>query len=103
MNHKIDVVIEGEARGADTMGRLAAEDFGIPVLKFPANWGVYGKVAGPIRNRQMLSEGRPDLVLAFHNDIANSRGTKDMVKAAMKAGIETHVWTEQGEQIVKCK
>src|SRR5271169_1031890 len=48
-------VIEGEARGADTLGRLAAEGYGIEVLRFPANWGVFGKSAGPIRNRQMLT------------------------------------------------
>ena len=50
----IEVVIEGEAAGADTLGRLAAERLGIPVDKFPALWRTYGLKAGPIRNRQML-------------------------------------------------
>jgi hypothetical protein len=99
--HNVEVVIEGEAKGADTLGRVAAERFGIPVLKFPALWDKHGKAAGPIRNRQMLTEGKPTLVLAFHNDIANSKGTKDMVKAAMKAGIDTRVFTEKGEVNVR--
>ena len=96
-------IIEGEARGADTLGCYAAEAFGIPVLKFPADWGTFGKSAGPIRNRKMLTEGKPDVVLAFHNDIANSKGTKDMVKAAAKAGVEWHVYTQTGEANVRIR
>lgn len=103
----VDVVIEGEARGADRFGALAARMIGLPenrILKFPANWTKHGKAAGPIRNRQMLTEGKPDLVLAFHNDIANSKGTKDMVRCAMKAGIETRVFAEgKGEINVRLR
>lgn len=81
------VVIEGEASGADTWGRRAAESLGFEVLPFPANWDKYSKAAGPIRNRQMLDEGKPDLVLAFHDDIESSKGTKDCIKAAEQRGI----------------
>lgn len=87
----VEVVIEGEAKGADTMGRLAAERLGIEVLKFPADWKQHGRPAGPIRNRQMLKEGKPTLVLAFHDFIENSKGTKDMVEVARKAGIPAKV------------
>lgn len=90
----VECVIEGEARGADTLGRIAAERMGIKVLPFPANWEKYGRAAGPIRNQQMLDEGRPTVVLAFHNDIANSRGTIDMVRRARKAKIYTDVIME---------
>jgi len=90
----IECVIEGEARGADTMARIAAETLGIYVLKFPANWGKYGRAAGPIRNQQMLDEGKPTLVLAFHNDIEHSRGTKNMVEKALKANIHVEVINE---------
>lgn len=90
---KIEVVIEGEARGADTCGRIAAQELGIPVLKFPADWKKHGKAAGPIRNNQMLKEGEPDLVLAFHSNIEESKGTKHMVKIARKAGIEVIIVT----------
>lgn len=88
-----DVVIEGEARGADLMAREAAEQLGIPVLRFPAEWERYGKAAGPVRNRQMIVEGEPTEVIAFHADIMNSRGTRDMVVQARKAGIPTTVYT----------
>jgi len=86
---KPDVVIEGEARGADSMAREVAESLEIVVEKYPANWEKYGKSAGMVRNTQMLKEGKPDLVLAFHDDIENSKGTKNMVAQARKAGIET--------------
>jgi hypothetical protein len=35
----------------------------------------------------MLLDG-PDLVLAFHDDISKSKGTRNMVDQAMKAGVK---------------
>ena len=87
------VVIEGEAKGADSIARDVAGEQGFMVMPFPANWKLYGRAAGPIRNKQMLTEGKPDLVVAFHNDIDSSRGTANMVDQARKAGIETKVMT----------
>ena len=85
---KVELVIEGGARGADSIGRQAATKMGIPVMEFPANWTFYKKAAGPIRNGWMLRFGQPELVLAFHPDIRNSKGTKDMCRQASKAGVE---------------
>jgi hypothetical protein len=90
-NLKPAIVIEGEARGADSLARKAAETLGIPVLPFPADWDQYGRSAGPIRNRLMLSKGMPTLVLAFHDNLAKSKGTLDMVNAARKYGVEVRV------------
>ena len=92
--HGVDVVIEGEAKGADTLGRLAAERLGIPVLKFPADWRKFGLSAGYKRNAQMLAEGKPTVVLAFHNFIENSKGTKMMVDLARKAQVPAQIFTE---------
>lgn len=47
--------------------------------------------AGPIRNKQMLLEERPDKVVAFHNDLSKSRGTADMLRQAEKRGIAFEV------------
>lgn len=85
------VVIHGAARGADTMAGEWGMSHKLLVLEYPAQWHVYGKSAGPIRNRQMLEEGKPELVYAFHQNIAISKGTKDMVAQAQKAGIRTKV------------
>jgi hypothetical protein len=88
---KDTVVLEGEARGADTLGRDVAEELGLTVEKYPADWNQYGKAAGPIRNKEMLQHGAPDLVLAFHCNLSTSRGTKHMVGIAKKAGVPVQV------------
>lgn len=85
------VVIEGEARGADSLAREVAEEASIPVEKYPADWDKYKKAAGPIRNQEMLDKGKPDIVLAFHDDLENSKGTKHMVAIAKKAGFKVYL------------
>ncbi len=86
------VVIHGAARGADTLGGFVADKLGFKVLAFPAKWNIYGRGAGPIRNQQMIDEGRPELVLAFHENIDKSLGTKDMVNRSRKAGIKVEIF-----------
>ena len=85
-------IIHGGARGADKLGETAAERFSLRTTNFRAQWSRYGNSAGVIRNREMI-KAKPDLVLAFHNDIENSKGTKDMIKIAKEAGIEVRVIT----------
>jgi hypothetical protein len=91
VHDKILCVIEGECRGADLLGREAAESLQIPIMAFPANWKYIGRAAGPIRNGSMLNLGKPDRVLAFHDLIDTSRGTKNMLKLAQKANIRYFV------------
>ena len=88
---KVDIIIHGGARGADSIAGYVAKQLGFQVRVFPANWDLYGRAAGPIRNRQMLNE-KPDLVLAFHSDIERSKGTKNMVMIARKAGVRVEVF-----------
>lgn len=88
---RITQVIEGEAKGADTWGRVWGESRGIDVRKFHAQWKVYGKAAGPMRNREQLAEGEPNYVFAFHNNLMESRGTLDMVTISTKARVTTWV------------
>ena len=76
-------IIHGGARGADTFGRDWAKERKVPYTTFRADWGKLGRAAGPIRNQKMLSEGKPDLVVAF----PGGKGTADMVSRAKKAGI----------------
>jgi hypothetical protein len=83
-SRSVTLVISGCAHGADTLGIEWAEARGIEVARFPADWNVHGRAAGPIRNQQMLDEGRPNLVVAF----PGGRGTADMVRKAREAGIE---------------
>jgi hypothetical protein len=83
-------VIEGGARGADQMAGAIARRLGLPVVEVPANWGLHGRAAGPIRNRKMLDMS-PTLVIAFHPDLAKSKGTADTVREAGRRGIPAEV------------
>lgn len=85
------VVIAGGCRGADKIAEKIAKDLNLQVLIFPAEWDKFGRAAGPIRNRQMLVEGKPDMVIAFHPDISTSKGTKDMVDQALRSGIPCEI------------
>jgi hypothetical protein len=75
------VVIHGDCKGADRLADTAAKELGLPVFACEANWDVYGKSAGPIRNGWMAAMN-PDLVWAFHANIKESKGTKNMVQQA---------------------
>lgn len=86
---RIDCIIEGEARGADRLAREYAERHEIHVLAFPARWDLHKQAAGPIRNAQMLEEGRPDCVIAFWD--GESKGTKNMIDQARKAGVPVEI------------
>ncbi len=74
-------VIEGGAKGADTCARTTCETRHIEFHEFPANWARYSRGAGPIRNSQMLRE-EPELVIGFHDNIGQSKGTMDMLNKA---------------------
>lgn len=85
-------VIHGGAQGADALAHQVAVNDLLDVEEYPADWDTHGKAAGPIRNQQMLDEGKPDLVLAFvDKPLAESRGTADMVRRARAAGVPTYV------------
>jgi len=64
-----------------------AKGLGLVVAAYPAQWDKYGRAAGYIRNRQMLVEGKPDSVFAFHERISTSKGTKHMMEIAAAAGV----------------
>ncbi|MBR0741172.1 DUF2493 domain-containing protein [Bradyrhizobium liaoningense] len=82
--HGFTLVIHGRAKGADTCAHRWAGEHGVPVEMFPAHWRLHGNAAGPIRNKQMLDEGRPQLVVAF----PGGDGTRNMMKQAHERGVE---------------
>lgn len=69
--------------GADAFADSWGGANGVRMLVFPANWKAYGRAAGPVRNREMLARGKPDLVLAFKG----GDGTENMVAQAEAAGV----------------
>lgn len=80
----LDCIIEGGAAGADSLARQYAIYNEITYQEYPADWKMYGKVAGMYRNSQMLVKGNPDLVIAF----PGGKGTANMIQIAKEAGIE---------------
>lgn len=92
------ILVHGACRGADNACAAVAESLGFDVRPYPANWALFPRGAGPIRNRQMLKSehlpGEPiDFCAAFHNHIEDSRGTKDMLSCVVKAGIPHQLFT----------
>lgn len=81
--YSITTIIQGEAKGADHLGKLWAIGRGIETIDCPAQWDLYGKSAGYILNIYMLPM-HPDLVVAF----LGGRGTKMVVNISRKAGVE---------------
>lgn len=96
----VTVVIEGECRGADKLARAAAEHLGIPVEPYPALWKEHGPAAGSIRNQQMLDEGRPTEVWAFHDNFEESKGTRDMTNRSVWANIPTWLITHYSMEML---
>lgn len=87
---EIAEVVSGCCRGVDKLGEKWAEDRGLPVKRFLANWGKHGKSAGPIRNREMAEYA--DALIAIWD--GKSRGTANMIEEAEKRGLKVFVYTE---------
>jgi len=81
-NYRIDLVIHGAAKGADSLAADWAFSRGVSVISCPADWEKHGKAAGSKRNVYMLTY-EPDLVVAF----SGSKGTENMKKLAKKESI----------------
>jgi hypothetical protein len=78
----ISLVISGCAKGADNLGELYAKERGIPTLLFRPDWKKYGKAAGFIRNKEIISNA--DFVIAFYDGA--SKGTANSISLANKQG-----------------
>ncbi len=76
------IIVSGCASGADTIGERYANENGLEVERYPADWRKYGRCAGPIRNRQMAEVC--DFVICFWD--GQSRGTKSMIEYARQYG-----------------
>lgn len=73
----------GGATGADTLADRWAKARGVMRQDYPADWRRWGRrMAGGIRNRQMLLRVQPHLVYAF----PGGSGTADCVAAARELG-----------------
>jgi len=90
----VTLLIEGGTTCADILARRWAIARGVEVATYRADWDRYQDRAVPIRNSQMLREGRPQLVVAFKG----GRGTTHMVTIAAAALVPVlKTWRLEGE------
>jgi len=93
-------IVSGHAPGADSLAEKFAKQFNILCKTFPADWDKYGKLAGPIRNSQMIdyiSHSYNPVVVAFWD--GKSKGTLDTIKKAQQKNITPHViYYNKGEE-----
>ena len=89
------VIIHGAAQGADSCADSVAQELGLTIESYPADWARLGKSAGPVRNRMMLS-AFPNLVLAYRI-MGVSRGTDDMVAISQAASVPVRITYEDGK------
>jgi hypothetical protein len=47
-------LVSGAAKGVDTLARLIAEQYGMPITEFAADWRKYGRAAGPVHNNLII-------------------------------------------------
>ena len=76
-------IVSGWAKGADQLGERYAKERGYSLRIFPAEWDIYGKRAGYLRNVKMAEYA--DALLAFWD--GKSVGTKNMINEAILRGL----------------
>lgn len=80
-------LIHGGARGADKLSHVWAQTRQInDVRVYEADWETHKRVAGPIRNIKMLTEGQPHVIIAFKG----GNGTAHMMKIGREAGVPVY-------------
>lgn len=89
----ITTLVNGGADGIDLVAYRWAEDMGIPIAEYPADWKRHGRAAGPIRNRQM-AENADALIAISRQPI--TPGTANMVKQATERGLKVYVHVANG-------
>ena len=80
-------IVSGKARGADSLGEKYANENGLNIMEFPADWDKHGRSAGYKRNVEMAENA--DALIAFWD--GESRGTKHMIDIAKEKNLLTRI------------
>lgn len=84
------LVVVGDAKGADKLAFEWAMLRKHTCRRHYADWDKHGKKAGMIRNAEMIEDAGPKAaVIAFWD--GKSKGTKDTIDRARKAGLKVRV------------
>lgn len=71
--YRIEHIVSGGAKGADTLGAKLAKEFSIKLIEHLPDWDQYGKAAGHIRNELIIADC--DVALIFWNGVKKNSGT----------------------------
>ena len=85
---KIDCVISGGAKGADSLSERYAREHGYPIKIYPAEWKLHGPAAGYIRNVDVINAC--DICFAFWD--GGSKGTFDAMRLCEELGKPYHIY-----------
>jgi len=85
----IKTVMSGNAKGTDRLGEKWAKENEIEIKLFIPDWSKHGKIAGLLRNSDMLQES--DYVVCIYD--GKSNGTKDTINKAKKLNKLIYVHT----------
>ena len=83
------IILSGHCSGADMMAERYAQENGLGLEVFPADWSL-GRKAGPLRNKQMVNVA--DYAIAFPS---GGCGTQSLINFAHQKGIPTKVYPVQ--------
>ena len=76
--NEITCIISGGCSGVDNIAEEFARENNIKTIIYKPNWKLYGRAAGPIRNKLIIEDC--DQVLAFWDN--KSKGTKSSIDIA---------------------
>ena len=83
------VIISGGAKGADSLGERYAQERGLEVKVFRADWDKYGKRAGILRNTKMAEIA--NACIAFPSAYSENKGTTNMIQQAKQHNLLVRV------------
>jgi len=103
--YEFNVIIEGEAGehkdpekrevSVDLLAKLYAEEKGLGIMPMEAEWNVFGRSAGFIRNSDMVK--KTDKGIAIHNLI--SKGTLDAIIKLIKSNKLIAIFLKNTENV----
>ena len=97
--HEI-VIIQAECCGADSLAKSIASELGYQGRGYPTKRSL-GRKARPLRNREMLSREQPQLILIFHDNLDESKETKNFIAQARQICPRTTIYHIHGHNWTK--
>jgi hypothetical protein len=85
--YTITEVVSGCAVGPDRLGERWALANNIPIKEMPADFGKYGKSAGPRRNKEMAEYADAAIIIWD----GESRGTRNMIENMIRRKKPYHI------------